>query len=78
MRKRAFSETGGIRRGCSEGKQCRSGRCTNGFGDQDWTVAFAGKADRTDHRRCWQNLFKLHVVPPVVAKIIDVGHGMGQ
>jgi len=35
-------------------------------------VTFAGNADRSDHSRYWQNLFKLHVVPPVVAKVINV------
>jgi hypothetical protein len=42
------------------------------------TVALAGKTDRTDQPRRWQNIFKLHVVPPVVAKVIDVEHGIAR
>src|SRR5262245_5187059 len=41
-------------------------------------VTFAGNADWSDHPRRWQNLFKLHVVPPVVAKVINVEHGIAR
>jgi hypothetical protein len=42
-------------------------------------VSFAGKANRTAYRiGCCQNLLKNHLVPPLVAKIIDVEHGIAR
>jgi hypothetical protein len=41
-----------------------------------WAVTFTGRADLTDDSRARKNLFKRHVGPPLVAKVIEVDYGI--